>query len=34
MDQALAVRARAGAGFVEQRDRAFLEQAGADAAST
>ena len=32
MDQALAMRARAGADLVEQRDRAFFEQAGADAA--
>ena len=32
MDQALAVRARAGADFIEQRDRAFFEKAGADAA--
>ena len=32
MDQALAMRARAGADFIEQRHRAFFEQAGADAA--
>ena len=32
MDQPLAVRARAGADFVEQRHRAFFQQAGADAA--
>ncbi len=32
MDQALAVRARAGADFIEQRHRSLLEQAGADAA--
>ena len=32
MDQALAVRARAGADLIEQRHRAFFEQAGADAA--
>ena len=32
MDQPLAMGARAGADLVEQRHRAFLEQAGADAA--
>ena len=32
MDQAFAMRARAGADFVEQRHGAFFEQAGADAA--
>jgi len=32
MDQSLAMGARAGADFVEQRHRAFLKQAGADAA--
>ena len=32
VDQPLAMRARAGADFVEQRHRSFFEQAGADAA--
>ena len=32
MNQALAMRARAGADFIEQGHGAFLEQAGADAA--
>ena len=32
MDQAFAVRTRAGADLIEQRNGAFLEQAGADAA--
>ena len=32
MDEAFAMRAFAGADFVQQRYRAFLEQAGADAA--
>ena len=32
VDQPLAMGARAGADLVEQRHRAFLEQAGADAA--
>ena len=32
MDQAFAVRARAGADFIEQSDRALFEQPGADAA--
>ena len=32
VDQALAMRARTGADFIEQRHRAFFEQSGADAA--
>ena len=32
MDQAFAMRARAGADLIEQGDRAFFQQAGADAA--
>ena len=34
MDQAFAVRALAGADLIEQRDGAFFQKAGPDAAST